>query len=483
MNNLKEQNTTKSKQKKIKCHTSYVEDGYEYWTAGETYMGIPVGNGNYEVGHNFAGTGYVGPDYLASFEEIFEPVGSVSLKSEFDKKRESYSKPGRYNIGVVNTVNGTFNETQGNFDGDWEDFFSWLLRDLQELKMGNLEYIGIEYVEYAGNLEAENTEELKKEEFKKACYEAYQLDWMAKNGYSLRDVINELAEIWAEMEENGDPLKGDPLDRMETLFTEFEYDRGFGSGSLYVCKNEFLDTEFQDPEYMDHLFNQMPNSADKKAFYQKHYCEPTVYFQTSDFEQSDKIIMEGTSEDYLRVRSRFKRLLGNNALFTEKNGKLIITAYTCGTTMRLKRVIDALEGMSQNFTAKRVIKAKPEYDVELVEKAGWDIDINYAVLKELEKAGIDAIETDDNLGTRNIIINASDEKAATGIITQFMLDLSYLHEIKVPSRGWNNYMRPVTDKLDDEGIQYIEGYSSVYVSFEDLNKVKNFINEITQKAA
>ena len=42
---------------------------------------------------------------------------------------------------------------------------------------------------------------------------------------------------------------------------------GFGSGTLYVCQDEFLTHEFRDPDYMHHLFALMPNSEELERVY------------------------------------------------------------------------------------------------------------------------------------------------------------------------------------------------------------------------
>lgn len=38
-------------------------------------------------------------------------------------------------------------------------------------------------------------------------------------------------------------------------FEEYLWEQGYGSGTLYVCFNEFLDIEYLDKEYMKELFD------------------------------------------------------------------------------------------------------------------------------------------------------------------------------------------------------------------------------------
>lgn len=104
-------------------------------------------------------------------------------------------------------------------------------------------------------------------EFKQACYEAYQLDWMISHGYSLKDYLYGIAEAEEEARLCGDYPEGGTLDVYDSLEGDFE-DQGF-NGSLYVCKDEFLGAEFNDPMYMKHLIDCMPDSEKKWAMYTK----------------------------------------------------------------------------------------------------------------------------------------------------------------------------------------------------------------------
>ena len=89
-------------------------------------------------------------------------------------------------------------------------------------------------------------------EFKRRCYELYQLDWMMTHGYSLQDAFNVLREGYAEgcASEDIDGRTGcdDDFDYMETYFEE----QGF-NGQMFVCEEEFYDCEYLDIEYMEYL--------------------------------------------------------------------------------------------------------------------------------------------------------------------------------------------------------------------------------------
>ena len=111
-------------------------------------------------------------------------------------------------------------------------------------------------------------EEDKREELVSKCYAAYQLDWMISHEYGLYDIVQALNDEFHKSEKDGyeNPTPGE-------LFQEFE-DTGFHS-EIYACKDEFLDCEFQDEAYMNHLFAMMPDSDSIRNFYKELMEEPT----------------------------------------------------------------------------------------------------------------------------------------------------------------------------------------------------------------
>lgn len=74
--------------------------------------------------------------------------------------------------------------------------------------------------------------------FKTKCYELYQLDWLRAHGYTLQDVFDFVHEVHEE------GLDADV--KIQDLFLE----KGF-HGELFACMEEFLDTEYQDNDYME----------------------------------------------------------------------------------------------------------------------------------------------------------------------------------------------------------------------------------------
>lgn len=125
---------------------------------------------------------------------------------------------------------------------------------------------------------------MKKEDFESRCYEAYKLDWMISHGYSLRDYLNAIIQEDEEARAAGDYPEGDTDKIFETLNDSFE-ERGFG-GSLWACKDEFLESEFQDEAYMEHLFSVMPKSKEMEEFWRVFYnksrtVRPAIEVETS----------------------------------------------------------------------------------------------------------------------------------------------------------------------------------------------------------
>lgn len=114
---------------------------------------------------------------------------------------------------------------------------------------------------------------MTKEQFENKCYEAYQLDWMISHGYSLSDYRKLLSELASECIEE-EPIEKLPTNAEETenLFDAAEkmfQDEGFGSGSLFVCKEEFLNAEYLDAGYMDGLLSVMFDGKNFKHLWER----------------------------------------------------------------------------------------------------------------------------------------------------------------------------------------------------------------------
>lgn len=104
-------------------------------------------------------------------------------------------------------------------------------------------------------------------DFKEKCYEAYQLDWMLSHGLSLNDLYRRAADILLEeLQDHLPPFHTDEVSvkaLAECIRERFLFEDGFGSGSLFVCKEEFLDNEFLDEDYMLRLLSAMPLKDEK----------------------------------------------------------------------------------------------------------------------------------------------------------------------------------------------------------------------------
>lgn len=124
------------------------------------------------------------------------------------------------------------------------------------------------------------TLEQQKEEFECKCYEAYKLDWMLSHGATLSEIYKIMTEIAAEVID--DELMEVPktTDETRTLISHTNEvakdsllnDVGF-KGSMWACKDEFLETEFTDAEYMRSLFSRMLDHYSMLKFYEDNYVQ------------------------------------------------------------------------------------------------------------------------------------------------------------------------------------------------------------------
>lgn len=80
-------------------------------------------------------------------------------------------------------------------------------------------------------------------DIKKIAYEKYKLNWLLGHGYTLTDLMRELDVIKEEEEDN---------DSIGLLFDFWEDNRGFGS-EIWVCYQEFIDTEYMEADYMKQI--------------------------------------------------------------------------------------------------------------------------------------------------------------------------------------------------------------------------------------
>ena len=90
------------------------------------------------------------------------------------------------------------------------------------------------------------------EEKENEAYRKYQLLWMIEHGYSLDDLFEVIAENLAVIVDVMDLAV--IVDVMDDVRNMFLLDSGF-NGECFACKDEFLDSEYQDPEYVEKLNN------------------------------------------------------------------------------------------------------------------------------------------------------------------------------------------------------------------------------------
>ena len=120
----------------------------------------------------------------------------------------------------------------------------------------------------------------RKVDLQQAAYEAYKLDWMIYHGYSLKDYLNALIFEGEAARANHEFPEGDFRDTLEILDSSFEYEHGF-DGELWACKDEFLDAEFKEEEYMEHLFTMMRKGKEyAKVYYELKQTQSRPWYFT-----------------------------------------------------------------------------------------------------------------------------------------------------------------------------------------------------------
>lgn len=99
-----------------------------------------------------------------------------------------------------------------------------------------------------------NIRPISEQELQDESYRRYQLDWMASHNRSARElVLSVLGHHIDGMDpEDTEEAMLDSMDKADELFDSWESESGF-SGSLWVCRDEFLGAEYRDPDYMRHL--------------------------------------------------------------------------------------------------------------------------------------------------------------------------------------------------------------------------------------
>lgn len=135
---------------------------------------------------------------------------------------------------------------------------------------------------------AKSTLEAEKSVFEKKCYEAYKLRWMIAHGETLKELLHTISDIAAESVEDHATIAETSENSAKALLSEahntFIMDTGF-DGSLWVCLEEFLQTEFRDLSYMMSLIELMDDHEEMWKFYRDHYIpEKQEYYVTMKVE-------------------------------------------------------------------------------------------------------------------------------------------------------------------------------------------------------
>ena len=137
-----------------------------------------------------------------------------------------------------------------------------------------------------------STLEAEKSVFEQKCYEAYKLRWMLAHGETLKELLHTIGDIAAESTEEHAMVAATSENSAKALLSEahntFIMETGF-DGSLWVCLEEFLQTEFQDPGYMMGLIDLMDDHEEMWKFYREHYIpEKQEYYVTMKVEGRDR---------------------------------------------------------------------------------------------------------------------------------------------------------------------------------------------------
>ena len=179
-----------------------------------------------------------------------------------------------------------------------------------------------------------------KEMFENECYELYKIDWMLRHRYTLTDLVNRLKDN-AELtvDEDGMMSATDGQSARVLIgssYTTFEDENGF-DGEIWACKDEFLQSEFLDYDYMMHLFESIDNHKALIDYYKKEIIntnkEQTEFDALVKKLEDAGFTVSGASrinKDQLNCRwyktGFFKNPDGSSQpipLFIRKEGKLI----------------------------------------------------------------------------------------------------------------------------------------------------------------
>lgn len=125
------------------------------------------------------------------------------------------------------------------------------------------------YEEAAKQIERSNDVD-ESTKYKRYIYQMYQLSWMMRHNHSIQDVVASCEDLAAD--EVVDYANSLPDAKADLPIVNLDFEsHGFESGDLYVCFDEFLEVEYQDPAYIHDLINRSGLMFDQRDVIWKSY--------------------------------------------------------------------------------------------------------------------------------------------------------------------------------------------------------------------
>ena len=105
---------------------------------------------------------------------------------------------------------------------------------------------------------------MAQEQLRHHIYERYKLVWMLEHGHTLREYVGELKDYSNDLNDGGGAEAITPLNDVAVAW---EYDSGFGNHECWVCYREFVDNEYRNVKYVEHLLKGDPDRAKVEPAY------------------------------------------------------------------------------------------------------------------------------------------------------------------------------------------------------------------------
>lgn len=84
-----------------------------------------------------------------------------------------------------------------------------------------------------------------KSQFENLCYDLYKIEWLSE--HISKECLRETVK---------DYYRDLPFEDPDYSLEDYLADNAFYNKQCYACKDEFLENEFQDPEYMQELLSE-----------------------------------------------------------------------------------------------------------------------------------------------------------------------------------------------------------------------------------